>query len=79
MWTEGTIGIPNGDGKYTAVKYWVKHFEEPSDFGIKGGRMSKLTLSINGKIVCSYERGWDVRPTCDAARAAYKILLKEYN
>ena len=79
MWTEGCIGVSDGSGKYTPVKYWVKHFEEPSHFGINGGRISKLTLSIKGKIVCSYERGWDIKPNCEAAKKAYEILLKEYN
>lgn len=27
MWSEGTIGIPATDKKYTAVHYWVKHYE----------------------------------------------------
>lgn len=34
MWKEGTIGIPKEDGGYTACKYWLKHFDEPSIHGI---------------------------------------------
>jgi len=45
MWKEGTIGVPTGNGKYTVVHYTAKIYDEPSDFGINGGRISKLTLS----------------------------------
>jgi len=41
MWSEGIIACPTTGGKY---KYWVKHFEEGSQFGIDGGKVSKLTL-----------------------------------
>ena len=37
MWKEGTIGIPRKDGSYKAVHYWIKVFEEGSQFGINGG------------------------------------------
>ena len=50
MWSEGTIGIPNKDGGYTVAHYWVKHYEEPSEFGINGGRISKLMIKINGVV-----------------------------
>lgn len=33
MWHEGTIGIPKGD-KYTIAHYWVKAFEEGSEYVI---------------------------------------------
>ena len=51
MWSEGTIGIPNKDGGYTVAHYWVKHYEEPSEFGINGGRISKLMIKI-GRASC---------------------------
>ena len=45
MWSEGTIGIPKGNGGYKSVKYWLKSFEEPSeDYGINGGMISKRAL-----------------------------------
>lgn len=50
MWREGTIGIPNKDGGYKSVKYWIKHFDKPSeDYGINGGKISKLSLKMDGK------------------------------
>lgn len=78
MWTEGVIGIPKDiAGKLTHVHYWVKHYEEPSKYGIDNGRISKLMLKIDGEIVCNYDRGWDVRPANKAAEAALEILLHE--
>lgn len=79
MWKEGTIGIPKEDGGYTACKYWLKHFDEPSIHGIDKGRISKLMLKINGGVVCNFDRGWDIRPTSEEAEKALAILLHEYN
>ena len=80
MWSEGTIGIPTKGAKYTAVHYWVKHFEEPSEeYGIDGGRISKLMLKADGKVICNYDRGWDMEPTCNEAELALAILMKEHN
>ena len=79
MWSEGTIGIPNKDGGYTAAHYWVKHYEEPSEFGINGGRISKLMIKIDGKITANYDRGWDIYPTTKEAELALCILLIRHN
>ena len=99
MWSEGTIGVPASvAGKPTAVHYWVKHYKNPSKYGINNGRISKVKyyknpskyginngriskvmLKIDGEIVCNYDRGWDVRPTCKAAEVALEILLYEYD
>lgn len=39
MWKEGTIGIPQPDGKNHVIHFWVKHFDEPSEeYGINGSR-----------------------------------------
>ena len=46
MWKEGTILI-GGKG----YRYWVKHYEEGSQFGIDGGRISKLMIKRGGEIV----------------------------
>lgn len=79
MWREGTIGIPNKDGGYKAVHYSVKVYEEVSQFGINGGKISKLTLKIGGVIIANYDRGWDIEPTCEEANLALCILLNEHN
>ena len=75
MWTEGSIRVRN-----STLHYWVKHYEEPSeDFGIDGGRISKLMLKRNGKTVYNYDRGLDVKPTDEDTEIALAILIKEYN
>ena len=80
MWSEGVIGIPASvTGIPTTVHYWVKYYKNPSKYGINNGRISKVMLKIDGEIVCNYDRGWDIQPTCIAAEAALEILLYEYD
>ncbi|CDG03754.1 hypothetical protein [Lactococcus lactis] len=74
MWTKGSIEI---DG--VEVVFEMKHFEQPSAFGINQGRISKLTLWIDGKEVLNYDRGWDIRPTSSVVHHALQKLLKRYN
>ena len=80
-WHEGTIGIPQKDGSSKIAHYWVKAFEEGSEWGINGGKISKLSIKIDGELVANYDRGWDVKPADDyeSAQLAYCILLNEYN
>ena len=77
MWSEGIIACPATGGKY---KYWVKHFEEGSEFGIDGGKVSKLTIRKLGETrdLCNYDRGWDIEPA-NEAKAVYAIILQKYN
>ena len=79
MWTQGAIGIPSGNCGMTSVSYWVKHYENESQFGIDNGRISKLTLVQDSKVVYNYDRGEDVGPQTSEAEKALAILLKEYN
>ena len=78
---EGTIGIPQKDGSSKIAHYWVKAYEEGSDYGINGGKISKLSIKIDGEWVVNYDRGWDIEPdgNNEAAQIAYCILLNEYN
>lgn len=78
---EGTIGIPQKDGSSKIAHYWVKAYDEGSDYGINGGRISKLSIKIDGQWVVNYDRGWDIEPdeNDEAAQIAYCILLNEYN
>lgn len=78
-WKEGVIGIPAGNGKYVACKYWAKRYDTGSKYGIDGGRISKLELRIDDRKVCNYDRGWDIKPTCEEAEKALAILLEEFN
>ena len=74
MWKEGSIKV-NGE----IFHYWMKQYEGGSQWGIEGGRISKLMFKRNGKIVCNYDRGWDIEPTCEEANLALSILLNELN
>ena len=74
MWKEGSILI-GGKGS----RYWVKHYEEGSQFGIDGGRISKLMIKRGGEIVCNYDRGWDIKPVDEDTEFALAILLKTFN
>ena len=80
LWKEGTIGIPvNGETKI--AHYWAKVYDEGSIYGIDEGRISKLTIKIDGQTVVSYDRGWDIEPdeNDEATMIAYSILMQEYN
>lgn len=80
LWKEGTIGIPvNGETKI--AHYWAKVYDEGSIYGIDEGRISKLTIKIDGQTVVSYDRGWDIEPdeNDEAIMIAYSILIQEYN
>lgn len=74
MWKEGTIKIQN-----SIFHYWVKVYDEPSRFGIDGGRISKLMLKRKNEIVCNYDRGWDIKPVDRDTESALQILLHSEN
>ena len=77
MWHEGTILAPTKEGK-TVVHYWAKVYDVGSQYGIEGGRISKLTLKANDKIIYNYDRGLDIPPQNEAAEIALAILMYEY-
>lgn len=80
LWKEGTIGVPvNGETKI--AHYWAKVYDEGSEYGINGGKISKLTIKIDGVTVVNYDRGWDVKPdeSDEATMIAYSICLADYN
>lgn len=45
MWNTGTISVPEGNGKYTVVKYKVKHFDEPSTWGYEKAEPARSGFS----------------------------------
>jgi hypothetical protein len=59
---------PQKDGGYKAVRYWIKVYEEGSQFGINGGKISKLMLKLNGEVIANYDRGWDIEPATEEAK-----------
>lgn len=82
MWNEGNVKIPNGsDMEMVDASYCIKVFDKGSKFGINGGRISKLSIKINGKITANYDRGWDIKPSKDdmATWRLYNTLLLMHN
>ena len=77
MWHEGAILVPTKEGK-TTVGYWAKVYDEGSQYGIGEGRISKLTLKENGKVIYNYDRGEDSPAQNEAAEIALAILMHEY-
>lgn len=89
-----TFGIDNWTSGRATVNgrqygFEVKHYEEPSKFGINGGRISKLFLRETGTgNIIQYDRGWPVKDddTEDTPEdrdadtlAVYNRLLELYN
>ena len=71
LWREGALKVKN-----TSFRYWAKVYDEGSEYGIDGGRVSKLMIKQNDKIVCNYDRGWDVEPKkgSSADKALQQVL-----
>ena len=74
MWKEGSLRV-NGE----IFHYWMKQFDEGSEWGIDGGRISKLMLKRNGKVVYNYDRGEDVAPVDKNTALALELLLHSEN
>ena len=74
MWHEGSLEV--GDSIF---QYCIKAYGEGSDYGIDEGRISKLMLKRKGKVVCNYDRGWDIRPRDQDTLQALEELKKSYN
>jgi hypothetical protein len=78
MWSTGTISISG-----IKVSYEVKHFENPSDWGIDCGRISKMAIRIPGmygdNLIAHYDRGWDVLPETEFAQLACDEVMHRFN
>ena len=74
MWKEGTVSV-NGE----IFHYWMKQYEECSEYGINGGRISKLTIKRSGREVYNYDRGEDIAPIDKNTETALTIILKSDN
>ena len=74
MWKEGSLKVEN-----SVFHFWAKCFDEPSEFGIDGGKVSKLMLKRNGEVAYNYDRGLDAAPADEDTEIALAIILKEYN
>ena len=74
MWKDGSIKVNN-----SIFHYWIKVFETGSEFGIDGGKVSKMMLKRDGEVVMNYDRGWDVRPVDKDTKLAMQIILQSEN
>lgn len=74
MWKEGSIKVNS-----SIFHYWMKQFDEGSEWGIEGGRISKLMIKRGGEIVCNYDRDWDIKPSDPDAQLAMEIILHGEN
>lgn len=74
MWEQDTLKVED-----QVVSYSMKVFEEPSEYGINHGRISKLTLKNNNKVIANYDRGWDIMPTGKLANEALEMILDARN
>lgn len=74
MWTYNRLEF-NG----RTYIYNVKHFDEPSIFGYKEGRASKIWIQHDGIEVFNFDRGDDV-PCADAdTEVVLQMLLDKFN
>ena len=78
LWKEAELMF---EGKTYVATF--KQFDEGSKFGIDGGRISKLTLirkEKNEKVkLANFDRGWDLEPTDEEAKAVLEVLLDNEN
>ena len=74
MWKEGSLKV------YDSIfHYWLKVYDEASQFGIDGGKVSKLMLKRGDTVVANYDRGWDIKPADPDTQLAVDILLHGEN
>lgn len=74
MWKEGSIKIGS-----SIFHYWMKQYDEGSEWGIESGRISKLMIKRGSETVCNYDRGWDIKPSDPDAQLAMEIILHGEN
>ena len=76
IWTFAIAEV--GGAKYDIQ---MVRFDNPSKYGIRGGRISKLwARGGERRDVCmDYDRGWSLRPKTSEARAVLAEILKQYN
>ena len=80
-----TVGTATCDG--VEYKFNVKHYDEPSEYGIRGGRGSELWLAPKGgdfrQTILNYDRGWGARlqPARQGrgGRTVFAALVAKFN
>ncbi len=72
-WKEGALRVYD-----ESYHYWAKVYETGWQYGIDGGRVSKLTIKRGGETVANYDRGWDIEPVDEGTKLAMEIILHQY-
>ena len=75
MWNKGCVKIENQTFTYRAKVYG----EPNEDYGIEGGKISKLEIRLGGIPVARYDRGWDIEPETENAQLALLAILHNFN
>ena len=70
MWIKGTIG---------GYSFYIKQYDEGSEYGISNGRISKLEIWEDGQLFVQYDRGWSKKPKSAQVKTVYEQILREYN
>ncbi len=73
-----TLGRATVDGK--TYKIQMVRFDEPSMYGIRKGKISKLYIAdADRNMVANFDRGWDVRPKTAEVKAIVAAIAKKFN
>ena len=78
----GVIGIPDAKDKnrYTSCRYEITCNKGKSKkYGLNGGKIIRLTISVDGKVTTSYDKGWITEPEDEPSQLALCILLYSNN
>jgi len=73
-WIEGREDF---DGE-REIEFYAKVYPIGSEFGIDGGRISKLEIRLGYDKILNYDRGWDIEPT-EEVKPLYEAIIREYN
>jgi len=73
-----TLASATVNGK--TYKIQLVRFDEPSQYGIRKGRISKLWVAEAGhEPIINFDRGWDARAKTDEAKAILAAIIKQFN
>jgi len=73
-----TLASATVSGKTFGIQ--LVRFDEPSQYGIRHGRISKLYVAdADHNAVINYDRGWDVRPKTAETKALLTAIVKQFN
>lgn len=75
-WVHGIVA--SVDKTNEIYSFEAKLYDEGSNFGINGGRVSKLRITDKlapGKSIVSYDRGWDLKPESETDKNVFREVM----